>query len=162
MDGPCPLFLFDANCPGTGKSKLCDIIAILAAALEALESDPNSNIELREILLNWSKDARLPSARTVGNHLNKFRGRVVARKMLQFTFRAGRRSWFVQPVQPVVPAHQTQPGGASNASDVSLQPNLEDDLSHVERNEVADLLAEMRPGRNPTRFRATYCGEVIR
>lgn len=29
IDGPCPLFLFDANAPGSGKSLLCDIIAII-------------------------------------------------------------------------------------------------------------------------------------
>src|SRR5262249_10815491 len=34
IDGPCPLFMIDANCPGTGKSKLADIIAILATGRE--------------------------------------------------------------------------------------------------------------------------------
>jgi hypothetical protein len=30
IDGPCPLFLFDANSPGSGKSLLCDIISVIA------------------------------------------------------------------------------------------------------------------------------------
>jgi hypothetical protein len=34
VQGPCPLFLFDANCAGSGKTKLCDIIAILATGRE--------------------------------------------------------------------------------------------------------------------------------
>jgi hypothetical protein len=34
IDGPCPLFLFDANVAGSGKSLLCDIIAILATGRE--------------------------------------------------------------------------------------------------------------------------------
>ena len=59
-------------------------------ALEALEADPNSHLELRWILLNWSKDAKLPSPRVVGNHLNRFRGRVIAGKTLQFGLRSGK------------------------------------------------------------------------
>jgi hypothetical protein len=31
IDGPCPLFLLDANCSGSGKTKLSDIIGILAS-----------------------------------------------------------------------------------------------------------------------------------
>jgi hypothetical protein len=31
IDGPCPLFLFDANAPGSGKSLLCDLIAIITS-----------------------------------------------------------------------------------------------------------------------------------
>ena len=34
IDGPCPLFLFDSNVSGSGKSKLCDIIAVLATGRE--------------------------------------------------------------------------------------------------------------------------------
>lgn len=30
IDGPCPLFLFEANASGVGKSLLCDIISIIA------------------------------------------------------------------------------------------------------------------------------------
>src|SRR5262249_12781296 len=30
IDGPCPLFAFDANTPGSGKTKLADVIAIVA------------------------------------------------------------------------------------------------------------------------------------
>jgi len=31
VDGPIPLFLFDANCPGSGKSLMCDIISWIVA-----------------------------------------------------------------------------------------------------------------------------------
>jgi hypothetical protein len=34
IEGPCPLFLFDANVAASGKTKLCDIIAILATGRE--------------------------------------------------------------------------------------------------------------------------------
>lgn len=35
IDGPCPLFMLDANTAGSGKSKLCDLIAILATGRPA-------------------------------------------------------------------------------------------------------------------------------
>ena len=31
LKGPAPLFGFDGNCPGTGKSKLADLVAIIAS-----------------------------------------------------------------------------------------------------------------------------------
>ena len=102
---------------------------------------------------------RLPSPRVVGNHLNKVRGHVVAGKMLQFSVYCGNRTWFVQPVGS---ARATQPAGVSVASSASPQPNPEDELSDAEKKEIADVLAEVRGCRNPTRFRETYCGEVIR
>ncbi len=53
IDGPCPLFLFDANCPGTGKSKLCDIIAILATSREmARGAYPDEQSEMEKMLLS--------------------------------------------------------------------------------------------------------------
>jgi hypothetical protein len=110
-------------------------------------------------LLNWSKDARLPSARTVGNHLNKFRGRVATGKMLQFFQQKGNRAWCVKPV---IPAHRDQPVIGREGSEGSLKPNLEDDLSDVERKELADVLAEVRHSRNQTRLPNGQVREVIR
>ena len=53
IDGPCPLFLFDANCPGSGKSKLCDIIAILATGREmARGAYPDDQTEMDKMLLS--------------------------------------------------------------------------------------------------------------
>ena len=53
IDGPCPLFLFDANCPGTGKSKLCDITAILATGREmARGAYPDDQSEMEKMLLS--------------------------------------------------------------------------------------------------------------
>ena len=53
IDGPCPLFLFDANCPGTGKSKLCDVVAILATGREmARGAYPDDQSEMEKMLLS--------------------------------------------------------------------------------------------------------------
>jgi hypothetical protein len=60
---------------------------------------------------------------------------------------------------------RTQSGGVSEGSEASVKPNLEDELTNEEKKEIADVLAEVsecRNQRNHTRFRATYCGEVIR
>jgi hypothetical protein len=47
IDGPCPMFLFDANCPGTGKTKLCDIIAVFVTGREMPRADcPDDQVEL--------------------------------------------------------------------------------------------------------------------
>lgn len=52
IDGACPLFLFDANCPGTGKTKLCDIIAILATGREMPRGDyPGDQDEMQKMLV---------------------------------------------------------------------------------------------------------------
>jgi hypothetical protein len=49
IDGRCPLFLFDANTPGTGKSKLTDIIAIIATGREMSRTAyPDSDEEMRK------------------------------------------------------------------------------------------------------------------
>jgi hypothetical protein len=49
--GPCPLFLFDANCPGTGKSMLADIIALNATGrVISRTAFPNNDEELRNRL----------------------------------------------------------------------------------------------------------------
>ncbi len=49
IHGPCPLFLFDANSPGTGKSKLVDIIAIIATGRDKSRTPfPDDDTELRK------------------------------------------------------------------------------------------------------------------
>jgi hypothetical protein len=51
IDGPCPLFLFDANSPGTGKSKLCDLVAIAATGREMARSGyPEQDVEMDKVL----------------------------------------------------------------------------------------------------------------
>jgi hypothetical protein len=131
-------------------------------ALEALESESNGNLELRWSLLNWSKDAKLPSPRVVGNHLNKFRGRVGGGKALQFCKDKGSRAWFVKSVLPAQHNRPVNQPEVSEASEASLQPNLENDRSAVEKNEVADILAEVRHSRNQTRLPNGQVREVIR
>lgn len=53
IDGPCPMFLFDANTPGTGKSKLCDLIAIVTTGREMPRGDyPAESDEMQKMLLS--------------------------------------------------------------------------------------------------------------
>jgi len=53
IDGPCPLFLFDANCAGAGKSRLCDIISILATGrVMARGAYPDDNVEMEKVILS--------------------------------------------------------------------------------------------------------------
>ena len=60
IDGPCPLFLFDANCPGTGKSKLCDIIAILATGREMPRGSYSDNQEEMQKMILSAATGRRP------------------------------------------------------------------------------------------------------
>ena len=48
-----PFFMLDGNCPGIGKSKLVEIIAIIATGRRASMQDyPESNEEMRKTLLS--------------------------------------------------------------------------------------------------------------
>ncbi len=60
IQGPTPLFLFDANCPGTGKSKLCDIIAIVVSGREMPRSGyPDDETEMAKQILSIALAADL-------------------------------------------------------------------------------------------------------
>lgn len=49
IGGPCPLFFFDANCPGTGKTLLTDAIAIIATGRNMSRTAfPDDEAELRK------------------------------------------------------------------------------------------------------------------
>jgi hypothetical protein len=49
IDGPCPLFLFDANTPGSGKSKLTDIISMISTGRDMPRTAyPDSDEEMRK------------------------------------------------------------------------------------------------------------------
>jgi hypothetical protein len=49
LDGPCPLFLIDANAPGTGKTMLLDSIALIATGRPmSRTSFPEADEELRK------------------------------------------------------------------------------------------------------------------
>lgn len=53
IDGPTPLFLFDANTPGVGKSKLADLVAILATGRVSVTADyPDKEEEMAKSLLS--------------------------------------------------------------------------------------------------------------
>ncbi len=53
IDGPTPLFLFDANVPGAGKSMLADIIALIATGrLMARSAYPEKDDEVRKLILS--------------------------------------------------------------------------------------------------------------
>src|SRR5262249_3821214 len=49
VDGPCPLFLFDANAPGTGKTMLVDTISLIVTGREMSRTAfPETDEELRK------------------------------------------------------------------------------------------------------------------
>ncbi len=49
--GPCPMFLFDANVAGSGKSKLCDLIAVISSGRPMARTDyPDENDEMRKCI----------------------------------------------------------------------------------------------------------------
>jgi hypothetical protein len=51
IDGPCPLFLFDAPASGSGKTLLCDTIAYLRTGREIARKDyPDCNVEMRKAI----------------------------------------------------------------------------------------------------------------
>jgi hypothetical protein len=53
IDGPCPMFVFDANNSGAGKSKLCDVIAVVATGRVMPRGDyPDNQAEMQKMLLS--------------------------------------------------------------------------------------------------------------
>lgn len=61
IDGPCPMFLIDANTPGTGKSMLTDVIAMIASGREMTRTTyPDNDEEMRK---------RITSIALVGDRL---------------------------------------------------------------------------------------------
>ena len=53
IDGPCPLFLTDANVSGAGKTKLCDIISILTSGRPAARTAfPEHDEEMRKMIIS--------------------------------------------------------------------------------------------------------------
>lgn len=53
IDGPTPLFVFDGNTPGCGKSKLADIDSIIATGREMARADyPDEEVEMAKVLLS--------------------------------------------------------------------------------------------------------------
>ena len=53
IDGPCPLFLFTANTAGSGKTKLCDLVALIATGRKMPRSDyTDNNEEMAKVLFS--------------------------------------------------------------------------------------------------------------
>ncbi|MBV8269762.1 MAG: hypothetical protein JO252_25845, partial [Planctomycetaceae bacterium] len=53
IDGPCPLFLFTANTAGSGKTKLCDLSALIATGRKMPRSDyTDNNEEMAKVLFS--------------------------------------------------------------------------------------------------------------
>lgn len=49
MGGPSPLFLFDGNAPGVGKSLMCDVIAMIVTGRQAVRmTNPKEDEEMRK------------------------------------------------------------------------------------------------------------------
>lgn len=86
-------------------------------ARDGLEQHRDQHPELHELLCEWSKDGALPSARTIGNRLNKLRGRFTASGALDFAIRDGNRRWFVKPPKrTIVSGSSDSSGSISRAS----------------------------------------------
>jgi hypothetical protein len=113
-----------------GWKALCDAenqsAMTVAGALKALEKNSDTHSGLYAILLGWSRDGRLPSARSVGNHLNRIRGRNIDGRVLDCGFSAGIRQWFVRPASaPVL--------GATGATGASVNPSVREASNHARR-----------------------------
>jgi hypothetical protein len=102
---------WDSLCQDEGKDGLTS-----AAAFQALDAHPDRHAELRDILLEWSLDGKLPSSRIVSNHLNKIRGRASHGKVLDYRTLDGNRRWYVRPIGP------TTGSGSRGSSDSSSPP----------------------------------------
>ncbi|MGZ3385916.1 MAG: PriCT-2 domain-containing protein, partial [Isosphaeraceae bacterium] len=51
IEGPCPLFLFTANTAASGKTKLCDLVALIATGRKMPRSDyTDNNEEMAKVL----------------------------------------------------------------------------------------------------------------
>jgi hypothetical protein len=105
----------------TGWKALCQAqnkaALTVAAALDALESDKiGVHADLRAIFCAWSKDGKLPSSQSIGNRLNKIRGRNIDGNCLDCGFSAGIREWFVRPASK-------QPIGATGATGATVNPS---------------------------------------
>lgn len=85
-----------------GWQQLCELACMsalsAAQALKTLDDHAGQTHSLREILMGWSKDGRLPSSRTIGNQLSKIKGRNLGGKALYYSMSDGNRCWFVKPV----------------------------------------------------------------
>jgi hypothetical protein len=85
-----------------GWEKLCEIHngpLTAATALKAIEQAPAGIVELealRDVLMSWSKDDRLPSSRTVGNRLKAIKGRISGGKAIRSDTYGGNVRWFVK------------------------------------------------------------------
>jgi hypothetical protein len=62
-----------------------------AEAVAAIEKHGDQHPAIRDVFVSWSRDGKLPSSRSVGNHLNKIRGRNINGKCLEFATSAGNR-----------------------------------------------------------------------
>ena len=52
IEGPTPIFLFDANVPGIGKTKLCDLISIIVTGRDISKSGyPKDEVEMAKAML---------------------------------------------------------------------------------------------------------------
>jgi hypothetical protein len=87
-----------------------------AEVLRILERDkethPPQHSELRDLLMEWSRNKDLPTSRTIGSRLRDFRGRIVGGRRLDSVEYQGIQRWRVVAMEAVVavpPAYLTQP-----------------------------------------------------
>ena len=101
-----------ALCEAEGKTSLSS-----AAAVEIIDADKGRHAALKAILASWSKDGKLPSPQSIGNRLNKIRGRNIDGQMLDHSYSSGIREWFVRPAC-------VQPTGATGATGATENPSV--------------------------------------
>jgi hypothetical protein len=123
-----------ALCVAQGKAALS-----VASALETLEADKVSiHADLRAIVCAWSKDGKLPSSQSIGNRLNKIRGRNLDGSCLDCGFSAGVREWFVRPASK-------QPIGATGATGATVNPSAGKISQSPSAHPVAGEMRQERP-----------------
>lgn len=71
-----------------------------AEALRLVEEDPNRYATLRETMLFWGRDGKLPSAKSLGRFLAQIRGRVIGNIVLQTKRSENTLLWRVEFVEP--------------------------------------------------------------
>lgn len=102
-----------ALCESKGRASLS-----AAEVVEFLEQDRDHHSDLRSIVSGWTRDGK-PSSRSIGNRLNKVRGRNIGGSCLDCGFTDGIRQWFVKSSS----TKDTDGFSASSASSASINPS---------------------------------------
>ena len=69
-------------------------------ALEIIEADPGTHAQFKTLLVESSRDGKLPTPQRLGNDLGKVRGKVHQGQLLDALQHAGVNLWIVLPARP--------------------------------------------------------------